>query len=104
AYLALNMLSGLFQIGQMGAQGLIGVCVMIVPLAVGVWQLMWLIAAVRTSGQLRSMQSQMQMQYCQMMAMQQQQQQQYQQMIQQQMVTPPPAPVQNSEVRSQNSE
>jgi hypothetical protein len=92
AYLVLNMLSGLVQMGRMGAQGLVGVCVMVVPVVVGVWQLMWLIGALRSSGQLRAKQNQMQMQNWQMMAMQQQQQQ-YQQMMQQ-----------NSEVKNQNSE
>lgn len=94
AYLLINMVAGVFQVARMGAQGLLGMCVMIVPLGVGAWQLMWLIGALRSGGQVRAMQNQMQMQYWQMMAMQQAQQQQYQQMQQQR----------NSEVRSQNSE
>ena len=98
AYLALNMLGGVVQMAKMGPQGMIGMCVMVVPLVVAVWQLIWLIGALRSGGQLRAMQNQMQMQYWQMMAMQQaQQQQQYQRMMQQQA-----APAQNSESGIQN--
>jgi hypothetical protein len=111
AYLLLNMLMGPLQMG-MGANALMGECMMVVPLAVMIWQLMWLIGALRTAGPLRAMAGQMQMQYWQMMQMQQAQQQQYQQMVAQQRqgTQPTAAPTQpqgeekNSELRTQNSE
>jgi hypothetical protein len=108
AYLLLNMLMGLVQMGA-GPQAIMGECVMIVPLVVFVWQLMWLIRALRTAGPMGAMAGQMQqMQYWQMMQMQQAQQQQYQQYQQmiagQQGQGTPPQAQQNSEVRIQNSE
>jgi len=92
AYLAVNAIGGLFQ-----KQGLIGECVIVPSLAIGIWQLIWLIGALRSNASLAAMQgqSQMQMQYWQMMQMQQQQQQQhYQQMMQQAAASqqPPAAP------------
>jgi len=105
AYLLLNTVAGAVQVARLGAQGLVGVCMMIVPMVVGAWQLMWLIGALRSGGQVRGMQDQMQMQYWQMMAMQQAQQQQYQQMTQrQQLQQNSEVTGQKSEVRSQNSE
>ena len=99
AYLLINMLGGLLQIGRLGPQGVIGECVIFVPLVVLVWQLIWLIAALRSAGPLQAMQGQMQMQYWQMMQMQQQQ---YQQMMAQQQGQA--AAQQNSELRTQNPE
>ena len=78
AYLVINMLGGLLQMSKLGPQGMIGECMIVVPTAVCIWQLMWLIQALRSAGPLRAMQGQMQMQYWQMMQMQQQQ---YQQMM-----------------------
>jgi hypothetical protein len=77
--------------GTAGAQALMGVCVTLVPLVLLIWQLVWLIQAVRQSSTLRAAQAQMQMQmqYWQYAQMQQQQQQYGQQ---------------NSQVRIQNSE
>ena len=100
AYLVVSAISGLFQAGKMGPQGMLGECVLIVPLVICVWQFIWLIGAVRSARPLAAMQGQMQMQYWQMMQMQQaQQQQQYQQMMAMQQ-----APAQNSEGRNQKSE
>jgi len=98
AYQVVNVLGGLFQIGRLGAQGVLVECVLIVPLAVCVWQLVWLIGALRSAPTLAAMQGQMQMQYWQMMQMQQQQ---YQQMMAAQQQG---QAQQNSEIRSQNSE
>ena len=84
AYLLFNMAFGAVQVARMGPQGFVGICVMVVPMVVGAWQLTWLIQALRSGGQLRAMQNQMQMQqmqYWQMMAMQQGQQQQQQMMM-----------------------
>jgi hypothetical protein len=97
AYLAINLLAGLFQIAKLGPQGMLGACMIVVPLAVCIWQLMWLIQALRSAGPLRAMQGQMQMQYWQMMQMQQQQ---YQQMMAAaQQAQAPPA---QGEVRTAN--
>jgi hypothetical protein len=81
AYLGFNMLEGLVQMNRLGPKGFIGACIMLVPLVIFVWQLVWLIGAVKSAAPLKAMQGQMQMQYWQMMQMQQQQ---YQQMMAQQ--------------------
>jgi hypothetical protein len=78
AYLLVNILAGLLQMGKLGPQAMLGQCMIIVPLVICVWQLMWLIQALRSAAPLRAMQGQMQMQYWQMMQVQQQQ---YQQMM-----------------------
>jgi len=92
AYLLINILGGLLQMGKLGGQALLGECAVVPAFIVGLWQLIWLIQALRSSGPLAAMQSQMQMQYWQMMQMQQQQYQQ--QMMQQpappQAQAPPP--------------
>ncbi len=71
--LLVNMLSGLAQVSRLGAQGAMGECVLLIPLAIFIWQLLWLIQALRTLSPLKAVQAQMQMQYWQMMQMQQQQ-------------------------------
>ena len=105
AYLLVNMLGGLLQMGRLGAQAMIGECVMLVPLVICVWQLLWLIQALRSFSPLKAMQGQMQMQYWQYMQMQQVQ---YQQMMaaqqQGQGTRDMGQGAENSEVRSQKSE
>jgi hypothetical protein len=98
AYLVINFLAGLFQISKLGPQGAMGECIIVVPLAVCVWQLVWLISAVKSGPSLAAAQGQMQMQYWQMMQMQQQQ---YQQMMAAQQQG---QGQQNSEVRSPKPE
>jgi glucan phosphoethanolaminetransferase (alkaline phosphatase superfamily) len=100
-YLLFNILGGLLQIGKLGPQGMVGICVIFVPLIVCTWQLWWLIQAIRSASPLREMHGQMQMQYWQMMQVQQQQQ--YQQMMAAQQQGQA-ASQQKSEVRSQKTE
>src|SRR5258706_3609790 len=87
-----KILNGLVHISRLGAQGAMGECVLLIPLAILVWQLVWLIQALRSLSPLKAMQSQMQMQYWQMMQMQQQQYQQMMAAQQQGQAAPPQGP------------
>jgi len=65
------MQSGRVQGGR--GESMAGACMMLAPLAMMVWQLIWCIGAAKAAGEYRAMQQQMQMQYWQYMQMQQQQ-------------------------------
>lgn len=71
-------ISSLVNVGRLqgsGGQSMLGICMMIAPVLLMVWQLIWCIGAASAAGSYRAMQTQMQMQYWQYMQMQQQYQQ-----------------------------
>jgi hypothetical protein len=75
------------------ADAVMGACMMLLPFALFVWQLIWLIQALKSGSMLQAVQGQMQMQYWQYAQMQQQYQQAYQAQMSQNPTgqNPPPA-------------